>query len=71
MITLEWIQENQGSNVDAVGKSDERGVLTEGIEGPNAFRKPFLLAEGALIEPMVCETVHEDTVCSSSLWRHT
>ena len=54
-----------------VGKSDKWGVLTEGIEGPNAFREAFLLTEGALVEPVVCETVHEDTVCSSSLWRHT
>ncbi len=70
MITLKRVQGNQGSNVEAVGKSDEWGVLTEGIEGPNAFRESFLLAEGTLIKPMVCETVHEDTVCSSSLWRH-
>lgn len=53
------------------GKSDEWRVLTEGIEGPNAIRESILLTEGALIEPMVCETVHEDTVCSLSLWRHT
>ena len=53
-----------------MGKSDEWGVLTESIEGPDAFRESFLLAEGALIEPMVCEPVHEETVCSSSLGRH-
>ena len=53
------------------GKSDEWGVLTEGIKGPNALRESFLLTKGALIEPVVCKTVHEDTVCSSSLWHHT
>lgn len=35
------------------------GSLTEGIEAPDAFGETFLLPKGALVESMVCETVHE------------
>ena len=38
---------------------------TEGIEGPQAFGEALLLPERALIQAMVCETVHKELCCSS------
>lgn len=44
--------------------------LTEGIEGPYALGEALFLPKGALVQPMVTETVHEDISCSSMIWRH-
>ena len=38
---------------------------TEGIEGPQAIRETLLLSESALVQAMVCETVHMELSCSS------
>lgn len=39
--------------------------LTEGIEGPQAFREALLLPESALIQVVVCEPVHMELSYSS------
>lgn len=47
-------------------KHDQLGKKhTEGIESPQAFREALLLPESALIQAMVCETVHVELSCSS------
>lgn len=47
-------------------KHDQLGQKhTEGIESPQAFREALLLPESALIQAMVCETVHVELSCSS------
>jgi len=48
----------------------DREYLTEGIKGPYAFGEALLLPKGALIQPIVYETVHEGSCCSSIDWRH-
>ena len=39
-------------------KGKRKARHTEGIESPQAFRKSLLLPKSALIQAMVCETVH-------------
>ena len=34
-------------------------ILTKSIETPDAFREALLLPKGILVEPMICEPVHE------------
>ena len=41
-----------------VMKGKRKARHTEGIESPQAFRETLLLLESALIQAMVCETVH-------------
>ena len=42
-----------------LGNRSVVGILTESIETPNAFREALLLPKGILVEPVVCEPVHE------------